>query len=364
MPDTEPAPPARWAAAALRLLDADRDTTPPTPLRPVPTGHDGVRILLKDESALPGGTLKHRAARAMLRHAIASGRITENTPLVEATGGGAAHAQAALAKRLGLPYTAVLPGEPDPARAAPLHDLGADCRFVTPPLAIYDAARRLAAETGGCFLDQFAAAEPAIDRAGDDLAAELFDQAPDASWVVAGIGTGATAASLGRRIRTRGLAARLAVADPENSAYFPAWTLGAPDYATGMPSRIEGIGRPRVEPGFLPGLYDLVVPVPDAASAAAARAARAATGLPVGGSTGTCLWAALHLAARLLREDGGTGGGTVVAVLGDAHPRHLKTVHDDAWCAAKGLDPAPFAAAIDRFTGGGPWEPPGGQRAP
>ncbi|NRQ34951.1 pyridoxal-5'-phosphate-dependent protein subunit beta, partial [Nonomuraea sp. NN258] len=139
--------------------------------------------------------------------------------------------------------------------------------------------------------------------------------------------------------RKHGLRTRVAVADPENSAYFPGWTLDASDYATGMPSRIEGIGRPRVEPGFHGDLVDRVIPVPDAASVAAARRIREVTGLPVGASSGTALWAALELVERL-RARG--EGGTVVSLIGDAHERHLATCHDDGWAVQKGLDPAPY----------------------
>ncbi|MET9239305.1 hypothetical protein [Nonomuraea sp. NPDC003709] len=137
----------------------------------------------------------------------------------------------------------------------------------------------------------------------------------------------------------------VAVADPDNSAYFPGWTLDVSDYATGMPSRIEGIGRPRVEPGFRPDLVDLVIPVPDAASVAAARHLRAVTGLAVGGSSGTALWAALELVERM-RARGETG--TVVSLVGDAADRHLATCHDDAWAAAKGLDAGQFADELRR----------------
>ncbi|MFI6518952.1 PLP-dependent cysteine synthase family protein [Spirillospora sp. NPDC050679] len=357
---------ARWAATAIRLLTRERDRAGPTPLLRFPLPGDwGVRLYLKDESAHPTGSLKHRAARALFRHAVATGRIAKGTPVVEATGGNAAVAQAYMARLLELPYTAVMPGEPDPARSAPVEELGGECRFVTPPLGIYERAARLAADTGGCYLDQFTWAERSLDWRGDDLAGEMFGQVRDAAggdpaWVVVGAGTGATAASVGRHIRYHGLSSRLAVVDPENSAYFPGWAAGSGDYATGMPSRIEGIGRPRMEPGFLPSLVDLVMPVPDAAGVAAARTARAVTGLPVGGSTGTNLWGAFDRVARL-RDQG--GGGTVVSLVADAGDRHLRTVHDDGWAEAKGLDPGPHAAAIDRFLSGGPWAPaPGGGR--
>lgn len=344
----------RWAAWALERLDAERAAAAPTPLLrfPLPAAW-GLTLLLKDESAHPTGNLKHRAARALFRHAVASGRITEGTPVVEATGGNAALSQAYFARLLDLPYTAVMPGDPDPARAAPVKELGGDCCFVTPPLAVYDEARQLAADTGGCFLDQFTWAERALDWRGDDLAGELFGQLPHCpEWLVVGAGTGATSASLGRHLRVHGLPARLAVVDPENSAYFQGWATGAHDYATGMPSRIEGIGRPRMEPGFLPSLVDLMIAVPDAASVAAARAVRAATGIAAGGSTGANLWGALHRVAAMRdrREH-----GTVVTLVCDAGDRPLRTVHDDAWARAKGLDPAPYTAAIDRFLDGDPW---------
>ncbi|MFB4320300.1 PLP-dependent cysteine synthase family protein [Actinomadura sp. 21ATH] len=344
-----------WAALAIGRLDAERGELGPTPLIPFPLPGQGVTLLFKDESAHPTGGLKHRSARALFRHAIACGRITEGGTVVEATGGNAAVAQAYMARLLGLPYVAVMPGKDDPAKARPVRELGGECRFVTPPLAIYDEARRVADDTGGCYLDQFAWAERALDWRGDDVAGELFAQVPDAAWVVVGAGTGATAASLGRYVRHRGLAARLAVVDPENSAYFPGWATGARDYATGMPSRIEGIGRPRMEPGFLPSLVDLMLPVPDAASVAGARAVRAATGLAVGGSTGANLWGALRLAARLMERG---EEGTIVSLVADAGERHLRGVHDDGWAAGKGLDPAPYAAVIERFLAGGGWEEP------
>ena len=96
---------------------------------------------------------------------------------------------------------------------------------------------------------------------------------PVPAWIVVGAGTGGTSATIGRYIRYRRYATRLCVVDPENSAFFPAYaqrpttTVARP----GVPSRIEGIGRPRVEPSFLPDVVDRMIAVPDAASVAAMR---------------------------------------------------------------------------------------------
>ncbi|MEV4801798.1 pyridoxal-phosphate dependent enzyme [Nonomuraea sp. NPDC049421] len=324
-----------WNARALDVLAAGE----PTPLIEFPVRVPGITLLLKDESRQPTGSLRHRHARALFRRAVLDGLVTEGTTVVEATGGNAAVAQAWFARRLGLPYIVVMPGKAGPERARPVEELGGECRFVTPPLAIYDAAR----EIEGHFLDQFGRA------AEHDLAGELFSQVSP-EWVVTGASTGATSATLGGWIKEHGLSCRVAVADPENSAYFPGWTLDVHDYATGMPSRIEGVGRPRMEPGFRPEVVDLVVPVPDAASVAAARHIREVTGLPVGPSSGTALWAALELIERMVVRG---ERGTIVSLIGDASERHLATCHDDAWATERGLDVARHAERLRLVSPGG-----------
>ncbi|MEN3537891.1 pyridoxal-phosphate dependent enzyme [Microbispora sp. ZYX-F-249] len=337
---------SEWAAEAVALLDRERAEAGTTPLREFPLPAEwGVRLRLKDESAQPTGGLKHRLARALFARAIASGRITEGTTVVDATGGPMAVAEAWFARLLGLPYIAVMPKK---SSGAGVERLGGACRHVDPPLAVYEEAARLADEIGGHYLDHYRSAA-AVDWRGASLADELFGQVDGCPrWIVVGAGTGATSAAIGRHLRDHDLPGRLAVADPENSAYFPGWATGAPDYATGMPSRIEGVGRPRMEPAFDSALVDLVVPVPDAASVAAARHVRRVTGLAVGPATGTNLWAALELIIRM-RDRGERG--EVVGVIGDAGERHLATCHDDAWAAGKGLDWRPYAERLRDLLG-------------
>ncbi|MEV4455222.1 pyridoxal-phosphate dependent enzyme [Microbispora sp. NPDC049633] len=337
---------SKWAAEAVALLDRERTEAGTTPLRDFPLPPEwGVRLRLKDESAQPTGSLKHRLARALFAQAIASGRITEGTTVVDATGGPMAVAEAWFARLLGLPYIAVMPKK---SSGAGVERLGGACRYVDPPLAVYEKAARLADEIGGHHLDHYRSAA-AVDWRGASLADELFGQLDGCPrWTVVGAGTGATSAAIGRHLRGHGLPGRLAVADPENSAYFPGWATGVPDYATGMPSRIEGVGRPRMEPAFDSELVDLVVPVPDAASVAAARRVRQTTGLAVGPATGTNLWAALELITRM-RDRGERG--EVVSVIGDAGERHLATCHDDAWAAGKGLDWRPYAERLRDLLG-------------
>ncbi|WP_346655861.1 pyridoxal-phosphate dependent enzyme [Streptomyces sp. RFCAC02] len=227
-----------------------------------------------------------------------------------------------------------------------------------PPAAVAEEAREVADRAGGCFLDHFARAAAAT--VGDDapsVAEEIIGQLreephPLPTWIVTGAGTGATSATVGRHLRRHGLPTRLAVVDPENSAYFPAWATDCADYATGMPSRIPGIGRPRTEPAFLPSVIDLVIPVPDAASVAAMRWLRDAADVDAGPAAGTGLWGVCHLAARM-RESGTRG--SIVTLVGDGGVPYRRTHGDPAWVRARGLDPAPYETLLADFVRTGTW---------
>jgi cysteine synthase A len=171
---------------------------------------------------------------------------------------------------------------------------------------------------------------------------------------VVGAGTGGTSATIGRYLRYRRHRTRLAVVDPENSAFFPGYASGQADWTTGTPSRIEGIGRPRVEPSFVPTIVDRMIQVPDAASLAAMRHLEHVTGRRAGGSTGTNLWGAFALIGEMLAA-GRTG--SVVTLLCDGGERYAHTYYSDEWVARRGLDLVPYTATLQRFAETGEWLP-------
>jgi cysteine synthase A len=174
---------------------------------------------------------------------------------------------------------------------------------------------------------------------------------PIPEWIVIAAGTGGTSATIGRYLRYRGHETRLCVPDPENSAFFAAWCASDPA-VTGSGSRIEGIGRPRVEPSFVGQVIDRMVTVPDASSVAAMRTVEKVLGKKVGPSTGTNLWASFGLAAEM-RDAGRVG--SVVALLCDSGDRYTDTYYRDAWVTAQGWDLAPAAAIVDEFLTTGVW---------
>jgi cysteine synthase A len=350
-----------WLDRAVAAVEADAHRSADTHLLTYPLPPEwGIDLYLKDESTHPTGSLKHRLARSLFLYGLCSGQITEGTTVVEASSGSTAISEAWFARMLGLPFIAVMPASTSPEKVALIEFHGGRCTFVAHPPDIYEEARRLAAECGGHYLDQFTLAERATDwRGNNNIAESVFEQMarerhPVPGWIVVGAGTGGTSATFGRYLRYRRYPTRLAVVDPENSAFFPGYAAREPGWTTGMPSRIEGIGRPRVEPSFVPTIVDRMIRVPDAASLAAMRHLAATTGRRAGGSTGTNLWGAFTLVAEMLR----TGvRGSVVTLLCDGGERYAHTYYSDEWIAAQGLDLAPHTARLRRFTETGEWQP-------
>ncbi len=347
-----------WVDEAVRRVDADANRSADTHLLlyPLPAAWE-IDLYLKDESTHPTGSLKHRLARSLFLHGLCSGWIHEGTTVVEASSGSTAVSEAYFARMLGLPFVAVMPATTSAEKIELIEFHGGRCQLVEDPATVYDEARRIAEVTGGHYLDQFTFAERATDwRGNNNIAESIFEQLarerhPVPAWVVVGAGTGGTSATIGRYIRYRRHPTRLCVVDPENSAFFEGWASGDPG-ATGAASRIEGIGRPRVEPSFVPTVIDRMIAVPDAASMAAMRHLAEMTGRRAGGSTGTNLWGALQIVAEM-RADG--QAGSVVTLLCDAGDRYAETYYDDRWLAAHGLDIAPYGKALDDFRRTGRW---------
>ncbi|MFI6906369.1 PLP-dependent cysteine synthase family protein [Nonomuraea sp. NPDC050394] len=343
-----------WVAEAVRRVEADTNRSSDTHLHVFPLpARWGVNLYMKDESVHPTGSLKHRLARSLFLYGLANGWIGPGTTIVEASSGSTAVSEAYFARLIGLPFIAVMPAATSTEKIALIEFYGGKCHLVDQPSAIYEESRRLAAETGGHFMDQFTYAERATDwRGNNNIAESIFDQLalephPEPTWIVVGAGTGGTSATIGRYIRYRRHHTRLAVADPEGSAFYPAWAER--DWTTtASGSRIEGIGRPRVEPSFQPDVIDRMIQVPDARSVAGMRWVREVTGRPVGASTGTNIAACVDL-IKEMRAEGDQG--SVVTLICDGAERYAGTHGDDAWLEAQGLDIQPHLDDLRAFLG-------------
>ncbi|MBW9209443.1 PLP-dependent cysteine synthase family protein [Mumia sp. zg.B21] len=350
-----------WVDEAVRRVDADANRSADTHLHVCPLpGAPGIELYLKDESVHPTGSLKHRLARSLFLYALCNGWIGPDTTIVEASSGSTAVSEAYFAGLVGLPFVAVMPRSTSESKIALIEWYGGRCHFVDDPADVYAEAASLAHRCGGHYMDQFTYAERATDwRGNNNIAESIFAQMseephPVPSWVVVGAGTGGTSATIGRYVRYRRHPTQVMVADPENSAFFDGWELDTSDHTTGMPSRIEGIGRPRVEPSFVGGVIDDMLRVPDAASVAAMRWCTRRLGRSVGGSTGTNVWGALTVIERM-RAAGESG--SVVTLLCDSGDRYASTYYDDDWVAQQGLDLAPYEAVLADYDATGRFTP-------
>ncbi len=331
-----------WLAEAVRRIEADYNRSADTHLIQVDLPHhDGIQLYLKDESSHPTGSLKHRLARSLFLYALCNEWIGPDTCVIEASSGSTAVSEAYFAKMLGLRFIAVVPALTAAPKLDAIRFHGGEIHAIDDPRTVYDVAHRLARETGGHYLDQFTYAERATDwRGNNNIAESIFAQMaeeehPVPAWIVCGAGTGGTSATIGRFIRYRRHATRLCVADPVNSIFHRHYDdRAAVALPEGCASRIEGIGRPRVEPSFVPGVIDRMIAVDDGDSLGAMRALGGVLGRRVGGSTGTNLWAC----AQLIREMATAGErGSIVTLLCDGGDRYGCTYHDDTWLADSGL---------------------------
>ncbi|MDV3257671.1 MAG: pyridoxal-phosphate dependent enzyme [Sphingomonas sp.] len=336
-----------WVQNAIETLEADRQRTADTNLLKLSLpGFGAIDLYLKDESGHPTGSLKHRLARALFHHAISSGFIGEGMHVVEASSGCAAIAEAYFAALLGLEFTAVVPASTAPGKIDAIRRAGGNVHFAPPGSDLTAVAASLSQRPRHYFMNQFLNAERAINwRGRDNIAASIFDQMrlephPVPAWIVAGAGTGCTAATIGRHIRHRPelSSTRLCVVDPQVSIFFRIFAGGEPCGPATNSDFIEGIGKKRPSPSFIPQVIDRMVSVPDAASIAAVRWLEQKCGRCFGPSTGTNLVGALALAA------GQQGPSSLVLIGGDRGDRYRRTIYDDDWLGSVGIDLKPWIA--------------------
>lgn len=330
-----------WVTAAITKIEADYQRSADTHLIPLQLpAFPGVDFYFKDESTHPSGSLKHRLSRSLFLYALCNGWIHEGTTVVEASSGSTAVSEAYFARLLGLPFIAVMPKTTSQDKVQAIEFYGGKCHYVNHPAEVYDVSRRIAEENDGHFMDQFTYAERATDWRGNNNIAESifrqmqFEEHPVPTWIVIGAGTGGTSATLGRYVRYERYASRICVVDPENSVFYDCWQTNDPGVCSDFGSRIEGIGRPRVEPSFIPTVVDHMIQVPDAASFAAMKTLSKLLNRRVGGSTGTNFWGALQLAQEMKEQD---LKGSIVTLICDSGERYQDTYYNDAWLAQHGF---------------------------
>jgi cysteine synthase A len=293
-------------------------------------------------------------------YGLCNGWIHEGTTVIESSSGSTAVSEAYFARLLGLPFIAVMPRSTSAAKVAQIAFYGGRSHFVERGDEVYAEAERLARECNGHYMDQFTYAERATDwRGNNNIAESIFQQMsaephPVPRWIVVGAGTGGTSATIGRYLRYQGHPTELCVVDPEHSVFKDYYDNRTnPGVTSHTPSCVEGIGRPRVEPSFVPGVINRMLRVPDTASFAALRVLERLVGRRFGGSTGTDFCGALQLACELHARG---EAGSIVTLACDGGERYLDTYYNDAWLSARGYDLHPWQQRLEQSCKSGGWD--------
>ena len=324
-----------WTSQGIQKIEADFQRSADTHLIKLDISSlHGIDIYLKDESTHPTGSLKHRLARSLFLYALCNGWIKEGKPIIESSSGSTAVSEAYFSRLLGLPFIAVMPRNIAKKKIQQIEFYGGKCHFVEHANEIYAESERLADELGGHYMDQFTYAERATDwRGNNNIADAIFTQMqlephPIPDWIVMSPGTGGTSATIGRYIRYQCLKTKLCVVDPENSVFYDYYLSNDKSLHCETGSKIEGIGRPRVEPSFISGVIDCMHKVPDAASIATVHWLEGLIGRKAGASTGTNLYGALKLAKEMQLEG---REGSIVTLLCDSGNRYIDTYYNAQW---------------------------------
>lgn len=267
----------------------------------------GVEIYAKAEFQNPGGSVKDRAARAILEDAERRGRLGPDSTILDATSGNTGIAYAMIAAAHGYKLKLCVPENVTPERLRTLRAYGAEV-VLTSAMEGSDGAireaRRLDERDPGRYFyaDQYN--NDANWRAHyDTTGPEILEQTDGrVTHFVAGLGTSGTFIGIGRRLREHRADIRLVSVQPDSPLH-----------------GIEGLKY--METAIRPGIYDASLADEDVRVAterayALTRRLAAEEGLLVGASSGAALAAALDLAGRI-RE------GVIVIVFPDSGTRYL-----------------------------------------
>ena len=350
-----------WVREAVRRIEADFQRSSDTHLIPLALpGFAGVHLYLKDESSHPTGSLKHRLARSLFLHALCNGWLRRDTTVVEASSGSTAVSEAYFARLLGLPFVAVMPRGTSAQKIAAIEFQGGQCHLVDEPGRPVRRERAPRARAGRALHGPVH-----LRRAGHRLARQ---QQHRREHLHADAARAAPVPGLDRGQRrhrrhagddrplscaTAGTTRGCAASTPSASVFFDHYVDGDPALTLEQGSRIEGIGRPRVEASFVPGVLDAMVKVPDLWSLAAMHALSARLGRPVGGSApAPTWWRPWPARGRWWRQG---RPGSIVTLLCDGGERYRHTYYDENWLQAQGLACTPERDAVTALMATGEW---------
>jgi cysteine synthase A len=299
----------------------------------------GCTILGKAEFMNPGGSVKDRAALAIITDAEARGVLKPGGTVVEGTAGNTGIGLALVGNARGYRTVIVMPETQSREKQDAIRMTGAELRLVPAkpfkdPGNYVHVSRRLAEELGAVWANQF---DNLANRAGHaaTTGAEIWAQTDGrVDAFTCSVGSGGTLAGVSDALKARNPKVRIVLADPLGSVLYAWKTRGVLEMEGG--SITEGIGQGRV-PGNLDGAaIDDAVQVTDAEALAQVYDLMSHEGLSIGGSAGINVAAAIRVARDL------GPGHTVVTVLCDGAARYASKLFNIEFLRERGLPTPPW----------------------
>ena len=316
----------------------------------------GCTILGKAEFMNPGGSVKDRAAVAIIQDAVTRGLLRAGGVVVEGTAGNTGIGIAMVAGALGYRAIIVIPDTQTQEKRDMLRLAGAE--LIEVPAVPYSNPNnyvrysgRLAealAKTepnGAVWANQF---DNIANRNGhyETTGPEIYDDlAGRVDGFVCAVGTGGTLAGVGMALKERDPRVHIALADPMGAALYSYYTTG--ELRSSGSSVTEGIGQGRITANLEGAPVDFAFQIPDEEALPIIFDLVVEEGLLLGGSSGINIAGAI----RLARELG--PGHTIVTVLCDSGARYASKLFNPdflrsrnlpvpAWLEAHGRAPKVF----------------------
>ena len=275
----------------------------------------GATILAKCEFMNPTSSVKDRIALNMVNSALASGRISLDSTIIEPTSGNTGVGLAAICASKGINLILTMPESMSIERRKLLTHLGAKIVLTPASSGMGGAilkAEELAKELDGFVLQQFQNPDnPTIHRRTTALEI-LKDTDKNIDFFVASVGTGGTLMGTSEVLKEQVPHLKAIAVEPTNSAVLSGEEMGS--------HKIQGIGA-----GFIPEILDTniideIIKIDDSSSFEMARRVAKEEGLLVGISSGANVTAAFEIASREENR-----GKVIVTVLCDTAERYMST---------------------------------------
>ncbi len=300
----------------------------------------GCNILGKAEFMNPGGSVKDRAAKAIVLDAEARGLLRPGGVIVEGTAGNTGIGLALVANSLGYRTVIVIPETQSQEKKDMLRLCGADLREV-PAVPYRDEnnyvkfSGRLAEElakteaNGAIWANQF---DNVANRKGhyENTGPEIFEQTNGkVDAFICAVGTGGTLAGTGMALKERNPKIIISLADPLGAALHSFYTTG--ELSSWGGSITEGIGQGRITANLEDAPVDQSFQIPDEEALPICFDLLKEEGLCLGGSSGINVAGAIRLAQEL------GPGKTIVTILCDSGVRYQSKLFNPVFLREKGL---------------------------